>query len=47
MISERIEQGSGEGATACVVLGGRLAADLDACDQPGPADVAEAGVLPC
>ena len=47
MISERVEQGSGEGATACVVRGVRLAADIDACDQPGPADLAEPGVLPC
>ena len=46
MVSERVEQGSCEGATACVVLGVRLAGDLDACDQPGLADVAEAGVSP-
>jgi len=29
-----------------VRMGVRLAGDLDARDQPGPADVAEAGVLP-
>jgi hypothetical protein len=44
VVSECVEQGPGEGAAACVVLGVRRAGDLDACDQPGAADVAEAGV---
>ena len=46
MVPERVEQGPGEGAAGCAVPGVRLAGDLDARDQPGPADVAEAGVLP-
>jgi hypothetical protein len=46
VVPERVEQGPGEGAAGCAVPGVRLASDLDARDQPGPADVAEAGVLP-
>jgi hypothetical protein len=44
-VPERVEQGPGEGATAGLILRGRRAGDLDARDQPGAADVPEAGVL--
>jgi len=44
-VPERVEQRPGEGAAAGRVLAAGRAGDLDAGDQAGAADIAEAGVL--